>query len=298
MLYRAYNLYINSPFKIPLLKKLDCKVTKSNKPLINLSIDHSIDFPDKSYETYTSHNTRESIYYRKNIGIFKICKDSIKINPSEHVTKNDLPRVLLGLPFGYLLTLNENVAFHGSAVSRYNDSYLFLGKSGMGKSTLAYNLVEDENFSFITEDICAVSNLSVKHSFPMIKISSNLYKQENKLNKNFFEFEEDSLGRSGYLLEQNKISKSSTTLKACFILQEQNSSKVQIKELPKSISIKYLLSNMFKAHPFNHDKDLLNENINQAKNIASKIKCYGVYFSKSDFNERNKRILNFINKIS
>ena len=74
---------------------------------------------------------------------------------------------------------NNNLVIHASVVSKNGNSSLFIGKSGMGKSVLAYQLIE-KGFKFLSEDICAITRKSfVQPSMPFIKISDEF------INNNF-----------------------------------------------------------------------------------------------------------------
>ena len=156
MLHVAFNLNIQSYFQINLLKD---SYFKNDFPFIHIELNKKLRIEDKYIKTgsYTYCSDEYAIYYRQNVGIFKINFDKIEINPDKNISEIELSRVLLGLPIGYLLTLRKWLVFHGSAVEKNSDGYIFLGKSGSGKSTIAYELIED-NFKFITEDICAVSS--------------------------------------------------------------------------------------------------------------------------------------------
>ena len=167
MLHVAFNLNIQSYFQINLLKD---SYFKNDFPYIHIELNKKLRIEDKYIKTgsYTYCSDEYAIYYRQNVGIFKINFDKIEINPDKNISEIELSRVLLGLPIGYLLTLRKWLVFHGSAVEKNSDGYIFLGKSGSGKSTIAYELIED-NFKFITEDICAVSSNKLLNSFPFIK---------------------------------------------------------------------------------------------------------------------------------
>ena len=49
-----------------------------------------------------------------------------------------------------------------------------MGKSGMGKSTMAYDLLM-KDFKLITEDICAINQNEILHSYSLLKLSNSSY---------------------------------------------------------------------------------------------------------------------------
>lgn len=63
---------------------------------------------------------------------------------------------LLGSAFGILLYQRRVIALHASAVSYADQSFLFCGDSGIGKSTLSAALCLS-GCGFVNDDLCAVS---------------------------------------------------------------------------------------------------------------------------------------------
>ena len=175
MLYKAYGLCIYSDFNLPFLDI----ASKFKTPEVSLEIDQSLvaplEYKCTNYFTKTSQDS--VVYIRKGIGLFFVKKDSIKIKPDCASLDEDFARVLLGLPFGYLLMLRSQLTFHASAVSKNNKGVIFIGKSGIGKSTIAYELLL-KGFKFIAEDICSTSKLKLINSFPMLKLSDDHFTKE------------------------------------------------------------------------------------------------------------------------
>ena len=87
-------------------------------------------------------------------------------------------------------------------VSKDGNASIFLGKSGMGKSVLAYQLIQ-KGFKFLSEDICAITEDNfVQPSMPFIKISeefiSNNVQKTYKLNS-------DKRDRKGLFIDQENF---------------------------------------------------------------------------------------------
>jgi len=60
------------------------------------------------------------------------------------------------MPLFYTLETMGFMLLHGAAVARRDHCYLFLGLGGIGKTTLALNLVINEEFKFLTDDFILV----------------------------------------------------------------------------------------------------------------------------------------------
>lgn len=292
MLYEAYNLRINSEIELPLLN-----LSSSTSADVEISIDNNLAFPSEYKESnFFTKTTFDSVFYfKKNIGLFFIKKDSIKIKPDCKDFDADFSRVMLGLPFGYLLMLNSKLTFHASAVMRNDKAVIFMGKSGMGKSTIAYDLLL-KNFKLITEDICAIDNREILHSFSLLKISNRGCLNDTS----FFEgdkysFLTDSLGRQGFKVKNRFLSKKNNACSLVYVLLDAKIESVEIKRASLNQSTKYILNNTFKTHPMANDL-LLRENLKQVIDFSSKVKVYAVFCSKNNFDERNINIYNHLSE--
>ena len=204
MLYEAYGLSIDSEIEVPLLNK--SKFLSSD---VVISVDNNLELPSE-YEgsDFFTKTTLDSVFYfKKNIGLFFIKKDSIEIKPDCKEFDSDFLRVMLGLPFGYLLMLNSKLTLHASAVKKNEKAVIFMGKSGMGKSTMAYDLLM-KDFKLITEDICAINNNEILHSYSLLKLSNSSYISDmNLFEGHKYNFPTDSLGRQGFKVKKKFLSK-------------------------------------------------------------------------------------------
>ena len=74
---------------------------------------------------------------------------------------------------------------HGSCVEKNNEQFIFLGSSGSGKSTMAYELVTKNKYKLVAEDCIAIDpkeELTAIPSYPCIKIHPDYEKQKNDFN--------------------------------------------------------------------------------------------------------------------
>lgn len=292
MLYRAYGLCIDSEIRLPLLQN----ITTSNLPKIRICIDDSLNLPKEYSNTshFTKTNLNTVIYFKKKVGLFKIKEDLIKIKPDYKTLDADFVRVMLGLPFGYLLMLRSQLTFHASAVSKNNKGIIFMGESGLGKSTIAYDLILND-FKLITEDICTISKNKIINSFPLIKISDNKFtKNSNIFTEDKFNFLSDSMNRKGFILKDKYLADESA-IHSAYIFLESDIDYVKIKSLSINQSIKYIFHNTFKTHPIRNDL-LLKKNIKKVIDFALNTNIYAVLSSKNNFKSRNFRIFKHISE--
>lgn len=283
MLYEAYGLSIDSEIELPLLN-----LSSSSSSDVVISVDNNLEFPcEYKGSNFFTKTTLDSVFYfKKNIGLFFIKKDSIKIKPDCKGFDCDFSRVMLGLPFGYLLMLNSKLTLHASAVKKNGKAVIFMGKSGMGKSTMAYDLLM-KDFKLITEDICAINNNEILHSYSLLKLSNSSYLSEMNLFEGYqYNFPTDSLGRQGFKVKDKFLSKKNNACSLAYILLDAKIESVAIKRVRLNESIKYILNNTFKTHPIANDL-LLKKNLKRVIDFSSKVEVYAVLCSKNNFHNRN-----------
>jgi len=74
-------------------------------------------------------------------------------------------RASVHLPLFYLLQSQGFIILHGSAVTRNDEGYLFLGANHVGKTTLALSLVYGHDFKFLADDFLLIRDNRL-YSFP------------------------------------------------------------------------------------------------------------------------------------
>ena len=97
----------------------------------------------------------------------------ITIEPDPQVRDNDLRLFLLGSALGALLHQRGLLVLHGSAIVVAGEAVLFLGPSGVGKSTLAAAF-QRRGYRMATDDICAIAitnnGIQLNPGFPQVKL--------------------------------------------------------------------------------------------------------------------------------
>ena len=226
----------------------------------------ALELPLQNYtqDVFTHATGRNTLFYRKEIGLFNIAKERIEYKKSRHCSDHDFLRVLLSLPIGYCLMYNNNLVIHASVVSKDGNASIFIGKSGMGKSVLAYQLIK-KGFKFLSEDICAITEDNfVQPSMPFIKISeefiSNNVQKTYKLNS-------DKRDRKGLFIDQEKFLDSPQKIKNIFILNTSSSDTCEITNLTIKKSLPSIFKNSFKSLPLLNDKKLDEQVIKRILNL-------------------------------
>tara|TARA_B100000242_G_scaffold238774_1_gene178685 strand:+ start:585 stop:1508 length:924 start_codon:yes stop_codon:yes gene_type:complete len=185
--------------------------------------------------------------------------ERIFISPIKELNKNNnsyIKTYLLGSAIGALLIQRGRLLLHGNALEKEGEAIVCLGDSGVGKSTLAYLLMQ-KGWKLISDDLVAIDNNGYTlPGIPRIKLWEDAV--------NFFNLEKKSLiqvakGFEKYTISKNKlrISCSRTKVKKVFLLNRSFSQKnieckqiISEKECFKSLInnyyrplfVKYLLS--------------------------------------------------------
>jgi len=287
-LYSAFGLQIDSDTPIFLLNK-NKLLREEISPNVRIINNEALELPLQNYtqDIFTHATGMNTLFYRKEIGIFNITKERIEYKKSRDCTDHDFFRVLLSLPVGYCLMYNNNLVVHASAVSKNGNASLFIGKSGMGKSVLAYQLIE-KGFKFLSEDICAVTEKNfVQPSMPFVKLSDEF------INDNFqktYKLNSDKRGRKGLFINQNKFLESAQKIKNIFIFKNSAYDACEIADLTKKQSLPLIFKNSFKSLPLLNDKEFDEQVINRILNLNEEVNFYSVLYSSNRYQERNEKI--------
>ena len=182
---------------------------------------------------------------------------------------------------------NKNLVMHASVVCKNGNSSLFIGRSGMGKSVLAYQLI-GKGFKYLSEDICAVTDKNfVQPSMPFIKISDEFIK--NDFQKTY-KLNSDKRNRKGLFIDTKEFLNSPQKIKNIFILNDSDREECEITKITKKESLPLILKNSFKSLPLINDKKFDEQVINRILNLDNEINFYKVLNSSNRLQERNERI--------
>ena len=287
-LYSVLGLQVESDVPIFLLSKN--KLEKEEilpKVRIVKNEELKLPLPNYSKDIFTHATGINTLFYRKEIGLFKITKNQIEYKKLRNCSDHDFLRVLMSLPIGYCLMYNNNLVMHASVVCRNGNSSLFIGRSGMGKSVLAYQLIR-KGFKYLSEDICAVTDKNfVQPSMPFIKISDEFIKNDFQ---ETYKLNSDKRNRKGLFIDTKEFLNSPQKIKNIFILNDSDREECEITKITKKESLPLILKNSFKSLPLINDKKFDEQVINRILNLDNEINFYKVLNSSNRLQERNERI--------
>lgn len=153
--YRAYGLSIVSEIEIDAFQEID----QLKESQLDLSIEQArLDFKGFTFKddfVIREHTDNGFLYVIKDVVAFLITANHMRVYP---MVKN--PKVwqsfLVGGAMSIVLNKRDYFLLHGSAIESQNLAYLFLGLSGVGKSSVATAL-EQRGYRIITDDVCPLS---------------------------------------------------------------------------------------------------------------------------------------------
>lgn len=169
--YRAFGLNISSEIQLPELIESEGEpdvYVKFGKTPLNIKKhrfhNERLQINENSLLLNIKHTAK---YFIEN-------GNSIIIEPYKDFSPINLRLFLLGSSMGAILYQRGLLPIHGSAVEKNGEAYIIVGKSGMGKSTLAAAM-RSIGFRIITDDVSAVyldenSNIMVLPSYPQQKL--------------------------------------------------------------------------------------------------------------------------------
>ena len=253
--YQVGDLNLVSDIRLPILKSKDFDnhdlevVITSKLPTTNKTIEF---LPDDSV-----------LYQDISNNIFLINKSKILVSIKEN-SINDASISILGIPLGYLLQNNNFQVLHGSSVAQNGSAICFIGRSGLGKSSLAMSLV-DKGLKLVTEDLCLIKNSSVYNFSDWIKSDENnqieTLEPIERIN-----LKKDSRQRSLYKLKKRYVSNKKTKLKTIYFLDSNK--KRNIKKVSPLDSFKYLFTYAYRKG----DKDALS--LEKLTKISEMVDCF------------------------
>ena len=254
--YQVGDLNLVSDIQLPTLKSKDF----DNHDL-EVVVTSKLQTPNKTIEFL--HDG--SVLYQDIFGnIFLINKSKIIVSIKEN-NIDDASISILGIPLGYLLQNDKFQVLHGSSVAQNGSAICFIGRSGIGKSSLAMSLV-DKGLKLVTEDLCLIKNSSVYNFSDWVKSDENnlieTLKPIERIN-----LKKDSRQRSLYKLKKGYVSKNKTKLKAIYFIIDSNK-KRSIKKVSPLDSFKYLFTYAYRKS----DRDALS--LEKLTKLSEQVDCY------------------------
>lgn len=184
--YNIYNLKILSEISLSDIKETQFE----DKEDIKIILEKYTGNPELLNNTSLKFENNEFEMIQKDIGIFNISENTIKVIYSEKTTNEEISLFVLGTCIGYLLYKNDYLPIHGSSIYTDKGAVFFIGNSGHGKSTLLNTFIS-KNYKMISDDIIGLkeinNQMNIYSSFPRTKIwkdtAEKLNIETNNLNK-------------------------------------------------------------------------------------------------------------------
>ncbi len=229
MMYRAFGLNILSEIKLPPLLK-----TKANNPDITIKlkgVDKQGLAAPELIKPGGQTAPNEFWFHVPGIARFYITNgDSVHVDPEKGASEQSIRLYLLGTCIGALMHQRKRLVIHGNAVRIGNESVIFAGVSGNGKSTLAAALYQ-RGYQLLTDDLAVLDeNCCVQPAYPQIKIWQDT---ADKLGIDTSQLQRIRLQikKYAYPLESHQFCNAALPVKSIYILSTHNRETVDISPI-------------------------------------------------------------------
>jgi hypothetical protein len=176
--YTAYGLTIDSTLHLPELVPLDAPSNSASDIQIRYGdVPIELDQPDAEGVLYQAKPNQFLLRIGKIARYLVTNGREITIDRVPEVQESEIRVFLLGSVLAALLHQRGLLVLHGSAIETPAGAVLFVGPSGIGKSTLAAAF-HQRGYSVLADDVCAVGfdeqGIPLLHpAFPQLKLWAN-----------------------------------------------------------------------------------------------------------------------------
>ncbi|MAV80489.1 MAG: hypothetical protein CMD12_00680 [Flavobacteriales bacterium] len=270
--YQICGFNLLSEVRLPILKEVDFE-----KPDLEIILKDNIQIPHKTIEILEGGNI---LFKDLHHNIFKITYQKIYISINDN-KYSEAANSVLGVPLGYLLQNNDFQVLHGSAVTKNDLGFSFIGKSGIGKSSIAISLI-NKGFKLLTEDLCVVKDMHIHNFSDWVKSDEiNLVETLKPIERIYLK--KDSRQRSLYKLENRYINNKKTKLKAIYFLDSNK--KRNILKVSPSDAFKYLFTYAYRKSDADEDS------LKKLTKISEQADCFTYYRDVEKPIEDNSRFI-------
>jgi hypothetical protein len=179
----------------------------------------------------------------------------IVVQPDSGVGEEEILIFLMGSAMGALLHQRSILVLHAGAISvnGNNQSVLFTGHSGVGKSTLAAGF-HKRGYPILADDVCAIAVTDGKPAivpgFPRLKLWADVLKRLDK-EKGELKSVRWTKGLQKYFLPVEPLHKDPVSLKSVFILTTTNTDKMEITPFKGGEKIEPIINNTYRLRFLN-----------------------------------------------
>ncbi len=208
----------------------------------------------------------------------------ITITPTPGATPESILIFLMGSAIGALLQQRKILVLHAGAITAKQSGMVFLGPSGIGKSTLAAGF-HHRGYPFLADDVCAVDTTneipSIIPGFPRLKLWSDALKRMGKHKDSLTSI----LSRGDlekYLLPVDHQHETPIPINALFNLEVMDTKSVDITPLSGMAKIHPLIGNTYRP-AFLDGLGIKKDHFQQCAAVAARVSVYQVTRPRQGF---------------
>jgi len=228
----------------------------------------------------------KGVYYQAGPGEFLLRVDSVAryyvregrrivITPDSNAEDERILIFLMGSAMGALLHQRNILVLHAGAIAVNDQSVIFSGDSGIGKSTLAAGF-HKRGYPFLADDVCAIAIVNGKPAvipgFPRLKLWADVLKKLNT-DKDQLKSVRWTRGLEKYFLPVKPIHEKPILLKSVFVLEKTNADKMEITALKGAGKIDPIIKNTYRLS-FLNGLGGKKEHFKQCAAVAAKAAVY------------------------
>lgn len=238
--YRAYGLVFRSNFQIECL--LECEESNAD---VRIVLDAILNQDKIVFSTkFANWQASEDSFFLQveNIANYLVRNgNEIRIQANPSAEKEDITAFLISSAFAALLQQRKLLTLHASAVATERGAVLFVGRSGVGKSTTLTAMVK-RGYPMIADDVAAIKFDSVDDpriisAFPITRLRENALDQLG-ISTTVHKQVRTSLDK--YLVPVESFEANNQSIRAIFILDIHESLKLETKRLSPTDSFFWL----------------------------------------------------------
>ena len=228
--YTTYGLSIRSELELPGLIEghsqtdviIELEAYESHPELhLNQTTYHS------AQAGHFTFNVRKTAHYIVRNG------NSVTVIPHPDGVLEDIRLYLLGTVLAVLIQQRGDLLFHASAISKQGQVILLSGESGVGKSTLAYEMVSNRGWKLCADDVARFSvigdQIQIYPSYPYMKINEDILDHAGLSKDNFAKV---SRKWGKYRIPHiSNYEKNPTRARSIFLIQSEALSSLTMQEI-------------------------------------------------------------------
>ena len=234
-------------------------------------------------------------YLKENLLLAKIQRGKkIYVQLLKNIDEEIVSNMILNIPLGYCLYQKSKFVMHGSAFKKDNNSVLFLGESGSGKSSLVASLIGSGEV--LSEDLCLIDfneqgDSLISPSLPFIKLEKKMNLALKDKHFRVIDVPFDKRNRSYHYFKDSKL-RSKSKIKNIYLLKWGTEFKIYKPDIKELFSFLNLC--IFSCFPLNcctNSSKMLFENITK---LSKSTNFFVLERNKEDFFANNSALLEHI----